>query len=307
MHKFIFFYNNNKLKVWGIILGIICILLLIQLFNAWAKIDNQNKNKEIQNKVENESLSYNKESESISTGEKISSQYGDRFGELLDRFLTNCVEHNYSTAYEMISKQTKQVLYKNETIFEKLYCKEKFEGKKQYSFQSWSAKDNIYIYLVKIYDDMLSSGKSADTEYIEDYVTVIPEEDGYKINVNSYIGRDEIYKSSKNEVISANVEIVDTFFDTKIYTISIKNNTDEEIILDTRKSTKSVYLVDENGNKLYALLYENKNEDFKFKPKESKNIQIKFDATYRDNMKIKSLNFENIEKGGIEYTLSVEI
>lgn len=307
MHKFIFFYNNNKLKIWGIILGTTGILLLIQLFNTWAKIDNQNKNKEIQNKVENESISYNKESESISTGEKISSQYGDRFGELLDRFFTNCVEHNYSAAYEMLSKQTKQVLYKKETIFEKLYCKEKFEGKKQYSFQSWSAKDNKYVYLVKIYEDMLSSGKSADTEYIEDYVTVIPEEDGYKINVNSYIGRDEIYKSSKNEVISANVEIVDTFFDTKIYTISIKNNTDEEIILDTRKSTKSVYLVDENGNKLYALLYENKNEDFKFKPKESKNIQIKFDATYRDNMKIKSLNFENIEKGEIQYTLSVEI
>ena len=195
MHKLLQLYNQNRLKVWAIILASIFIIVLIQLLNNFAKEENDNKKISNENEETTQNVvSYNQESESIVSSGKVSDKYKDKFGEIIDEFYTYCVNHQPEKAYQMLSVDTKNLMYPTQKLFEKLYYESKFDGNKQYSFQSWSTYDQIYVYKVKIFDDMLSTGKSSDQDSIEDYITVVPDEDTFKLNINSYITRKEINK-----------------------------------------------------------------------------------------------------------------
>ena len=202
-------------------------------------------------------VSSGNESTSITTGEEVSEKYQDQFGTILDQFLTYCVQHNPTAAYNLLSTQCKNLMYQTEEIFESSYYREKFEGDKSYKFQSWSINNNNYIYLVQIFDNPLTTGNSSNSKYIEDYITIAPEDDIFKVNVNGYINREEIYKKASNDLITAQVTVVDNYMESKIYTINLKNNTKDRIILDTRENTQTTYLTDDNGNNTYALLNEN--------------------------------------------------
>lgn len=239
-------------------------------------------------------VSYDDESTSITTGEEISEKYQDQFGTVLDQFLTYCVQHNPTAAYNLLSTQCKNLMYQTEEIFESSYYREKFEGDKSYKFQSWSMSDNSYIYLVQIFDNPLTTGNSSNSKYMEDYITIAPEDDIFKVNVNGYICRNEIYKRASNDLITAQVTLVDNYMESKVYTINLKNNTEDRIILDTRENPQTTYLTDTNGNNIYALLYENNETDLILEPLEAKTIQIRFNATYRNGLEINKIEFDNI-------------
>lgn len=295
MHKLLQLYNQNRLKVWAIILASIFIIVLIQLLNNFAKEENDNKKISNENEETTQNVvSYNQESESIVSSGKVSDKYKDKFGEIIDEFYTYCVNHQPEKAYQMLSVDTKNLMYPTQKLFEKLYYESKFDGNKQYSFQSWSTYDQIYVYKVKIFDDMLSTGKSSDQDSIEDYITVVPDEDTFKLNINSYITRKEINKKDSNDIITAEVGVSDIYMNYQIYTIRLKNNTDKTIILDTRKKTNTTYITDERENRFYAMLYENKEEDMILKPQESKTIKIKFNVAYREKLEIEKITFNNI-------------
>lgn len=295
MHKLLQLYNQNRLKVWAIILASIFIIVLIQLLNNFAKEENDNKKISNENEETTQNVvSYNQESESIVSSGKVSDKYKDKFGEIIDEFYTYCVNHQPEKAYQMLSVDTKNLMYPTQKLFEKLYYESKFDGNKQYSFQSWSTYDQIYVYKVKIFEDMLSTGKSSDQDSIEDYITVVPDEDTFKLNINSYITRKEINKKDSNDIITAEVGVSDIYMNYQIYTIRLKNNTDKTIILDTRKKTNTTYITDERENRFYAMLYENKEEDMILKPQESKTIKIKFNVAYREELEIEKITFNNI-------------
>lgn len=295
MHKLLQLYNQNRLKVWAIILASIFIIVLIQLLNNFAKEENDNKKISNENEETTQNVvSYNQESESIVSSGKVSDKYKDKFGDIIDEFYTYCVNHQPEKAYQMLSVDTKNLMYPTQKLFEKLYYESKFDGNKQYSFQSWSTYDQIYVYKVKIFDDMLSTGKSSDQDSIEDYITVVPDEDTFKLNINSYITRKEINKKDSNDIITAEVGVSDIYMNYQIYTIRLKNNTDKTIILDTRKKTNTTYITDERENRFYAMLYENKEEDMILKPQESKTIKIKFNVAYREELEIEKITFNNI-------------
>ena len=109
------------------------------------------------------------------------------------------------------------------------------------------------------------------------------------------IGKD-LYKENENDLLEAEVSVVDIYIDKQIYTLNLKNKTNERIILDTRKSTKTTYLTDANNVKTYALLYENKEEDLILKSQEAKTIKVKFNESYNNNLNIKEITFSNIVK-----------
>lgn len=295
MHKLLRFYNQNRIKVWGIILAIIFIIMLIQALNNIAKEEMQN-NRISEEETASNVVSYRNESQTIIEGGSIPKQYREEFGNIIDKFYTYCINHEPDKAYELLAPDTKEELYPTKDQFEKLYYEEKFEGTKEYSFQSWTkSPEDIYIYQIKIFDNMLLTGKSND-EYIEDFVTIVPVEDTFKLNINRYIGKKQINKKQSNDLITAEVSVVDIYLDYKIYTLEIKNNTKDTILLDTRRKNKTIYLKDENGNKKEAFIHELAKRDLTLKLSESKNIKIKFNDVYNNETNIMSINFIDIVK-----------
>ena len=290
MHKLLRYYSQNRIKVWTIILGVIFIIMIIQVLNNVAKEELRYTNeKETASNV----VSYHNESKSIISEGSVSKYYREEFGNIIDKFYTYCVNHQPEKAYELVAPDTKRILYPTESQFENLYYKEKFEGNKEYSFQSWSqSADDIYIYQVKIFENMLATGKAG--EYIEDYITIVPVGDSYKLNINSYIGRKSINKQQDNDILTAEVAVADVYLNYEIYTIRIKNNTDQKFLLDTRKKTNTTYITDNNGNKFEAFLYEVAKDDLIFEPRELKTIQVKFNRVYNSENKVQSINFTDI-------------
>lgn len=187
-----------------------------------------------------------------------------------------------------------------------MYYNSKFEGNKQYSFQAWTTSNSSNTYQVKIFDDMLSTGK-VDSGYVEDYVTVIKEDDTYKLNISNYIGKNrvmsEVTKVKQNDSISMQVINQYIYKDYQIFDVAVRNDSNSAILLDTRENTKATYLVDNNGIKYEAILYENNINDLTIDSNQVKKIQIKFNVVNRDDLEVKSINFDNIVLNYEQYKL----
>lgn len=315
MYKLLRFYNQNRKKLWFIAAIIVFVLIIIQLLNSVAKQQNEEKIRQTEiNKNQettlNNVVSYDKQSEAIISNDNVSRNVRNINGKLLDEFFTYCVNHNPEAAYELLSTDIKNNMYQSEAIFESLYYQSKFEGNKQYSFQAWTTRgDSSNTYKVKIFDDILSTGK-ADSGYVEDYVTVIKEDDNYKLNINNYIGNvrinSAVAKVKQADSISMQVMNQYIYKDYQIFDIIIRNDSNNSILLDTREKTKETYLVDSNGIKYEAILYENNINDLTIDSNQVKKVQIKFNVVNRDDLSVKSINFDNIVLNYEQYKLKSE-
>ena len=292
MHKMFRFYNQNRIKIWTIAIAVIFIISLIQILNRNAI--EQSKNMENQETTLNNVVSYDTQSKSIISSGEVSKKYSDDIGEIINEFFSYCCNHEPEKAYDMLTEDMKNSKYPNVDLFISNYYSSKFDGNKEFSFKSWINEKNSYTYLVNIYDNMLASGKSSDADYIEDYITVIPVEDTYKINVDGYIGRKFVNKDVSNESVDIKMLYRDIYMDYELDTFYIVNNTDATIMVDTMENTKNTYLVDLNENKYDAFVNENKKEDMIVNPGETKNVKIKFNVAYRENSKIKKACFSKI-------------
>lgn len=287
MYKLWKYYNQNRLKVWGIILAITIGFIVIRILNFNYKNEKKEKNNETN------TIKYFQESKSMVDGGKVSDSYSEELGDCITQFFEYCIEHNPVLAYTMLANDTKQEIYPTEELFEKNYYEKRFNGNKQFSFQSWSSSNNIYIYQVKIFDNMLATGKTSDN-YIEEYIAVTTEGGESKINLNGYLGKTIIGKKVEDDNIAINVAKVDKYLDYEIYTVNIQNKTNKNILLDAKRKNKTCFVEDKNNNKFEAVLYENTDDDLDFQANETKTIKIKFNITNRVGLEIKSINFTDI-------------
>ena len=308
MHKLLRFYSRNRIKIWALIIGIIFVLLVIQVLNSVSRKNREEQNKEIIEKETTLSnvVSYDKQSESIISEEDVPEQYRKDFSEVIEKFFTYCINHEPQKAYNLLSEDTIETLYPSEGIFEDLYYKEKFEGNKEFSYQSWIKSGKLYIYQVKIFDNMLATGKSNDT-YYEDYVTIAPEDGEYKLNINNLIGVKNIYQSYNSDELDISVKESQVFMNYEIYSFEIKNKTDKTILLDSREDTDTTYLLDDSNNRYSALLYENSEEELILQPGETKTISIRFSDVYREGIVITEIHFSDIILDYDTYTAGNEV
>ncbi len=305
MNKLRRFYNQNTKEIWIGIVIIIFIISIIQLFNNFAAKENQEKIEESKNEEQVETK-YGKESETIILGRDISEKTKDTYGEIMDQFLTHCVKQEVEQAYNFLSKDCKEMMYPSQEVFKTEYCETKFSGNKTYSFQSWTNVREV-IYYVKIFDDMLSTGIANTRNYKEDYITIVKENDEYKLNINSYITKKERNVEEEKENIKIKVNDTKVYMDYELYSITISNYSDKDILLDSREKTDTVYVKDENGATYEALLYENEEEDLIVRAGKKKTITIKFSNSYQAGTRMKMISFSDIILDKEQYNERLEI
>lgn len=297
MHNLFRFYNQNRIKIWIIVIAIIFGFTIIQILNKSVEERKiaQSQEETLNNTINSESgKNYTKESESMVSGGTVNQSYQDDFGNLLDNFLTYCINEKYEEAYNLLSTDCKETLYKSESLFETLYCNNKFTKLKTYSFQSWSSAKGRYIYLVKIFDNMLATGKDNTQNYIQDYLTIVKENGEYKINIGGFIEKQAINQSTSKDGITIKITNAYIYMDYQIYDIELSNSTGETICLENMEDSNDVYLLDENETKFTSIINENIIDDFILESGYKKTIQIKFNASYRANLKMVEMVFSKI-------------
>ena len=298
MHKLRKFYYDNKYKIWGIIAFIILLIGIIQVTNAILANNNKLNNNTVEKNVIENINSENKDTyfstdESVVSGEKIDSNKLEKASKVIEEFISECNNGNIEKAYNLLTDDCKNEMYQDIEKFTNYYYNQIFNNntKKTAIIENWI----LNTYKVTISDDIMATG-GVSTTNVQDYITVIEDDDILKISLNNYIGKEEINKVQVVNDIEFEIVEKDVYMDYEIYTIKVNNNTENNIVLDDLTNTKSIYLEDNNGVKHYAKSSEIIPNLLKINKGFSTQIDIKFNRTLTDeSIEINSIVFSAVK------------
>ena len=290
-------YIRNKAKILFVLfiaIVIIIINIILQLVIHFGKDEEpvQEESPTLADTINNNFNTITMESaDSVLSGDELSSYQIDMAG-TIEQFVDYCNAKNVNDAYNMLTEECKQEMYATVESFTNYYYNKVFNGNsKKVNVENWMGN----IYKVEFTPDFLASGVYSEDNTIQDYIRVIQGEDGqYKLDINSYLGREEINKTSENDYVSITVLRSDTYMDYQTYTFRVTNKTSDEIILDDRVYTDSMYLEDENGIKYGAYSQEISEPELTFSQNETKEITIKFYNKFSSEKTINKIVFLRI-------------
>lgn len=300
MNRFMRWYNQNRKTVWKVIGIIVIVIIVIQLINHYYKVRNEeelNSNNQTQNETTNSSTNSNYNSvrvddnNSVLSGDEMSSSQEEQI-QIIDTFVDYCNKGDVESAYQLLTDECKQEMYPQLDNFINSYYNETFaNSEKDVSVENWIGN----IYKVQISENMLATGKFSKETTKQDYITVVETEDEqYKLNINGYIGRDEIDKSKEESQMKMTVKYKDTYMDYEEYTIEITNNSNVTILLDDGANVESMYIRDDNGNHYPAYTHEINSAELEVSPRETKEITIKYYSKYGSSKDINRLVFSRM-------------
>lgn len=319
MNALVRYYNQNRKSIWFVIMVIVFVIVIIQVLNSFYAQKSEEEKNEVSTNTQAKANKVEERSEAMVQGSITSQNKKEDYVKIIEQFLDYCCNNQPEKAYQLLSSACKEKLYPTQKSFETGYYNLKFNEKKTYDFQLWSAINKTYIYLVKIYDDMLSTGLVSTNNYIQDYYSVIEEDNVYKLSIGSYI-KNTNYQSSDEEnigegsknTVSAEVDNIsifvtdrDSYMDYEIYHILVANNSEQDILLDSSLDDDTVVVVDENGNEFNAMLMELTQDDLIIEKGSSKNIDIKFSRSYVSNIEVQRMKFKKVIKNYEQFMQNV--
>lgn len=286
---------QNRYKILAIIVAIILVLCLIQVLNAFAKSSGKNKNI---NTNSSTTSSY-KPQETTLLGEDVQSDIQEEITKVMDEFIKYCNSKEIKKAYNLLTDECKEEKFSNDIEnFKKDYVEKIFTTAKTYNMQSWINGRNP-TYKVRILNDVLSTGDTK--EVVEDYVTIIKENNDYKISLNSYIGSQNINTKNKQDDVLITALSKQANMDYEIYKIKIENKTKNTILIDTKTKQKSVYATGSNNVTYTAFMYEIEDTLLTVEPGISRTISLKINKIYSPNIGVEKLTFTDIIMNLEEY------
>lgn len=289
MHNIMRYIRRNRKKI------ILAGLILVAVFAAVNMLNYIGgmgfKTSSNKSNIYNESNGTIKSESSAVTGGSVSRNEIKKVNNKIEEFVSFCNDNNIEEAYNLLSTDCKNELYQTIDDFKNYYYVQLFSDKKRnYTIENWI--DDTY--MVRFTQDLLATGKPVNDSSYLDYITIVEENGEKKLNINKFIGIQEINKSE--EVENVKIEVISRikYMDFEKYNIKIENNTNGDILLDQLLDTKRIYLKDNNDMKHYSYSNEIVKDDLLVYAKHSKNIQIKFDNPYITGRKIKTLCFSEV-------------
>lgn len=278
------YYNQNRKFIWLVIIAIITLIIALQAINGILKKQKEDRissNNTINEKEYENNLNINVliSEESVKENEEL----------IIDQFIRYCNAGKIQEAYNLLSDNCKKELFPTIEVFKQNYYNIHFSKTKLYSKGNFTGNT----YKVKLYDDILTTG-SVNNNLIEDYYTIEKSKDITKLNIGNYIGNKNINKTKTDENLQIKVLKKQIYKEYEKYEIEITNLTYNTILLDSKESTKSMYLIGDNNVRYYSLSHEVLKENLILKPKATITIEIKYNKEYNSNKVVNQLVFSDI-------------
>ena len=291
-------YNRNRQKITFTIAFIVIIIIanMVLVYLSNRTREQQMKENITQNIVEHEiqeefnQIAIDSE-ESVLTGDELTSGQVKMI-DIIEQFVEYCNNQNAEEAYNLLSDECKDEMYNTLNDFEISYYEPVFGGKKKsVSVENWSSN----IYKVTIQRDILSTGIYSDENTLQDYMSVIRDEnENYKLNINGYIGREAINVSKNQNDIEITVLESNTYKDYQTYTFRVTNNSENQILLDDKSNIDSMRLEDENGIEYAAYTHEISDTELVIPAGQTREIEIKYYNKYISTKQIEKIIFSRI-------------
>lgn len=295
MKRIIIWYNANRKSIWktiGVIVIAYVTLQLVQYIWKQNQIKPNNTNvpnidqiNDIQNKLNSVTLG---EDKSTISGEKITNEQVSAL-EVIDTFVNYCNNNKINEAYSLLSEECKNEMYPRVEDFKNGYYNVIFSDKKNVSVENWTKN----IYKVKYMNDALSTGIYEQENTIQDYITVVMDKEK-KLNINNYVGKQEIGKETEAYGIKVKLVEKDTYMDYETCTFEVTNNSNNPILLNDNNNMDCMYLEDTNGIKYTAYIHELAEAGLNIPLKTTKRVKIKYYNRYSSNKTIKKVVFSKV-------------
>ncbi len=290
MYKFIRYFNQNRKKIYRTIIIIVAGLLVLRFANYMVSVDmkqiQENASSE-KNNTQNTTTNTN----NINTDSAITGTAGGTASiketDIIEEFIKYCNEGNTTEAYNMLTESCQEIMYPTIKNFISSYYNDNFNESKSYKIQRWSGST----YKVDYKENMLHTGNITSGGK-QDYITVIHEDEEYKLNINSYIGRTYLNKEVSTDNLVIQVIYKDTYMNDETYCFSIKNNNDYDIYMGDIQNTDTIYLMDSNDIKYEAYLNEMAKEDLHVYAHTKKQVKITFSNNYITGRNYSQIVFE---------------
>ena len=284
MNRFFRWYRNHKVIF---LIGVLATILGILLIKTYIK-----EEREIINEDDvQEYISYNestvKSTKSAITYKEVESNVLETANKTIDKFITLLNENNYVEAYNLLSKDCKSELYPDIDDFKVNYYDENFKTYKSYTMQNWF--NNTY--KIEYRESLLDNGGIKTESFIRDYITVVLEKNEYKLNINNFIGIEEINKKIENQGVEIEIINKSVYMNYEIYKISVKNNLSQKINLCNLQEIDNIYLLDDKNIRYYAYLNELTEAEIQIPGKIKTNLNIKFITNYTEGKRIQKIIF----------------
>ena len=299
-NKFFRFVNQNRNII--ILVIVICafIVLLIKTLNGFFS-NPQVKNEDNQNNISND---VQKTKNSVISNSTLDNKTAQDNYDVLKKFVQLCNENNIEEAYNLLSDECKQNVYPNLEGFTQNYVNIVFKNKKNLEAKNWIEYEDYVTYLVTYTGDIISTG-DVNSEKFQDYITIDCESN--KLNINKYIRRKQINKTTEKNNIKFTMNYVDIYKDYEIYNVDVENKNNKEIVLDNLTSVSGTYIETSEDTKINCSNYEAGRNNFTYGPGISKNMKLKFIKQYNTDIEDKKiifstaiLNEDNVEEIDLE-------
>ncbi len=302
MNVIIRWYNQNRHIFWLVIATVAGFILILQTLNGFYK----NNTKEESSSTNISTTTYNNPNYSVVSKTEINKTTSENSQSIIKSFFDYCNNGKIEEAYNLLSEDCKKELYPNLNIFKENYYNRIFTESKMYNSTLWISNGNKNTYRLEIMGDILATG-SKETMPIEEYYTVVYENEEYKLNVSNYIGKEKINISKTQDNITIAILSKQSYIDYEKYEIEVKNGTLVRITLNTKENTDSMYIQDENGLKYVALLNEISEYDLEISRGLTKTYNIKFNRGYKPTINLEKIIFEDIKIGQANELSKIEI
>lgn len=306
MHNLRHFYYQNKEKIWKVVLIIAFLFGILYFLNKNAvKDSNENlyaSNSSNTNYSDEQNKTYISDKSAIS-GKTVTQQDVEKINNTISKFLQYCKNDNVEQAYNMLSNNCKENGYNTLEKFKEKYLKSRFDKNSIYEIEKWINST----YKVSISKDLLATGNAKDNNKITEYITIVTENSEQKLNINSYIGEQELNKETSENSIRITAVSKKIYMDYEIYDFKIENLSNKTIKIDTLQKIGTMYLEDSYGNKYNAYAHEILEQDLEINSKQKLDISIKYANTYSGSRTIKKIVFGNIILDYVKYKTAEDI
>lgn len=221
----------------------------------------------------------------------------------VEEFIKFCNTKEYENAFNMLTTGCKEVIFKNNIDEFKSYIDELFDTYKIYDIQNLSNGKNVYIYRLRLFEDFYSKGITSldEISYREQQIVLTESNGELKISIANFIDKKDINKSFSDDNIYINVQNVETYYDSEVYTVQISNPTgstlvlcdnmeSQEILLDITSEKRDIYNQD--------IIPSDTNIKVVLKPYETKTYRMKFLKFFDEYVDSKSIIFNKIRVYG---------
>ena len=293
--RFLLALRNFWKKHWKAIIIVIVVWITLIIINAYLR------NRPEETTTTN---TYFPDLPVIDYGGTVPKSKQDEVNNTIDSFFNYCNKKEYQNAYNLLTEDCKQYIYRNSIEEFMQYVDSIYTSTKIYNLQNYSNVDDVYIYDINILDDIMSTGTTGGYQEYKEKIALIEINGEMKISNQGYIGK-VTFNNITGEDGNIKIRVLNKnmSYAREEYEVEITNKTDGYVLIGNGNIANEVTLnLGDQSRPALGII----NNNMLLAPGETTTYYLLFDKYYDDGKTPTEINFNLIRLYGNNQETAVE-